>query len=411
MLDEEMQERVNLVKASVVITDVDSSLRTGTNNCLVCGGRSKAYVAANQYYKCYSSKCGFHGDVIALHRAIHGTSFMETLTALEQIAGIVHDKEQRSRRASLLNQVIETYASILWIRSGKPALDYLRGRGFDDIALHMHQVGYAPTDGTLRRYGFSAADLSSLGLYDGHNEYFSNRIVFPIRDTGGNPVHLIGRWLGSVPTDEHGNDKWPRYKDSKGNPSSKNYLAFEHLMGGLPGSLTLTEGYPDALMLNQMGVPSVGLLGLEGLVRHAHKLARFKELTVLADNDRFPEDHPNFPGQYKTWSRLLPQLADLQVVLPATTIYWMPVPEGHGKDVNDWVRGTGIQSSELKAHIVEARSELISSLVGLWERDYDKHVYLLRAIASTGRGAGLLEAAIKRTGMSPVEYALSVMGS
>jgi hypothetical protein len=430
MLDDITIQRLERLKNHIGLSSIHPDFNTrGASNCPFCNKKGKGYIVDDQFFKCYSSRCATQGDLVSIYRKLHGLegkgSFFTAISELEKLAGLSDLTETNDERSELLGEVVDTYASILWTSEGREALKYLKSRGFDDISLNMYQVGYAPQGSTLLKYGFDINKLSQHQLYDRRHEkeYFSNRITFPIRDMQGKYVHIVGRWLGDVPKDENGDDKWLRYKDSKGPITSKNYFAFEHLIPAFSlrnkPYLVLTEGFPDALTLNQAGIPAIAILGLEGLLKQYQKFKDLEELIVVADNDYFAEDHPLYPLEYKSWRRLIPQLVELQIMLPQVKISWLMVPEGGTtsrgisyscKDVNDWYNRSGMSSRDLQAHIIANKQELVPTLIEKWGPDLSRHLSLIRLITATGSDVRQLERYIP-VGWSPITYASQVFSS
>lgn len=400
-------ERISLIKSTINLSSIHPSFKTkGSLDCVFCGGRGKAYINRD-YYRCYSPHCGVHGDLINIYRKLNGleskAGFYKAIEELEQLAGITTNVSLDDRYLEL-EEAAKIYSSILWTKEGKPAIEYLHSRGFDDITLEMYGVGYAPNRNTLRSYGMKVSTLRRLNLYDSEKdcEYYFGRIIFPIRDINSNLVHMTGRWLGNVEKDEKGKDLWPRYKDTKGILGTKSYLAFEHIIGDT-NDLFLTEGYPDALTLNQLGIKSVGILGLEGLSKHYPKLTRVKNLYVIADNDKFDN------GDYKSWSRLIPQLIELQIILPRLNIKWMPVPELPGvKDVNDWVVKSNLKRTALLDYFYTNSIDVLEFYIKTSADNLNNHSSILRIIKAKGINPSILNPYIP-SDWTPIQYAMNIL--
>lgn len=423
MIDEQTQERIERIKAVASISGLHPNLKAhGACICPFCGRTGKGYVTADQQFKCYSSKCEVRGDVIDVYRELNGIhgkgSLFQALDGLEKEYGLGGDfKALETERIKIYEAALEIYQFILFTKDGKEARDYLHSRGFDDLTIQMYGIGYAPPGGCLTSYDLKLIHLRNHNLHDRGKDYFLNRIIFPIRNTSGRVVHMVGRYLGEVPKDSKGEDKWPRYKDSKAGPgigSTKSHLVFEDCIKYYGDTVILTEGYPDALTLRKHGYPVLGLLGVEGLTKQAHKFEKFKELLVVADNDYFDTDHPNYPNEYKSWRRLIPQLYELQLVLPKLNIKWKMVPEGGRtstgviytcKDVNDWFqRSGGISKS-----VLYTANGLVETLIERWGPDISRHQELLRLVHQTGHKVKDLEKYVPDE-WGPIEYALNVLG-
>src|SRR3546814_6169802 len=148
-----------------------------------------------------------------------GLSFPEAVERRAAEAGMEvprasREETQRQERARDLHDLLEAacawFEKQLRLPEGKPALDYLRGRGLDDAVIGRHRLGFAPDrrgalTAALARDGFApeaAAEASrEAGLVktseDGRDyEYFRGRVIFPIADRRGRIIGFGGRALG-----------------------------------------------------------------------------------------------------------------------------------------------------------------------------------------------------------------------
>lgn len=430
-MDTALQERLERVRSAISITDICPELKPqGTCDCPACGKRSKLSVWGNQTVKCWSPSCSLNKsrDVVSFYRHLKGledrSGFYQALKDLEKLGRIASDSQDSDARSRLLEQCLTIYQHYLWSEQGKEALDYLRSRGFYDEAIQEQGIGFAPSDTCLREWDIDHNALKREGMLKNRREYYSNRIIFPIKNYTGRLVHFVGRYLGEVPKDEYGEDRLPRYKDSQGAgglPGTKAFLAFENY---IPDYLkrpdpyvVLGEGYPDTFTLFQRGIPALGLLGLEKLTSHAHKLKGFKCCICVFDNDTYAANHPTHPLEYKSWRRVIPQLMEMQMILPHVEFYMWMVPEKSkntegktyaAKDINDWVARSGKPMNELWGIVQSQQQEFISAVVDKLGSDISQHGALLKLIAATSRDPHILQRFISPE-MSPVEYAIRIL--
>ena len=114
---------------------------------------------ARQNFKCWP--CGANGDVFSFVMKRDSLSFPEALKVLAAKAGVEIDERttREDARKARLREVMEStiafyHAVLTGSKTGQPALDYLRGRGFTDATIATHQLGYAPGGwDTLARSG------------------------------------------------------------------------------------------------------------------------------------------------------------------------------------------------------------------------------------------------------------------
>ena len=408
MLDSELQSRLDRCTNQLTPRSIYPQISLGTTTCPACNHReATAYPGG---IKCWRPSCSFNTyhsliDLVKYKENIHGKgSFFKALEILESLAGINFSKslDATEQRSKALNEASTLYQYYLHQPVGTKALSYLYQRGFTKESILMSEIGYAPTGGLNCLKDKKALRKEGLIGMDG-TEYFSNRLTFPIKDRAGNLVHFTGRYLGKPPQSTSG-DITPRYKDTKqseGVFNVKRYLVFEDRLNSYSkDQLVIAEGFPDSLMLLQEGFQVCGLLGLEQLTSHASKLRDFKEITFVFDNDRFPLDHPQYPNQYKSWLRIIPQLIELQIQLSEVRfMVWVVPEESDCKDVNEWKLKGGA--------FLEDRVELTEYLVQSWGSQRSKHLDLIKLMSITGRGSVQLSKFIS-SDCSPLDYCLSL---
>jgi DNA primase len=181
---------------------------------------------------------------------------------------------------------------------GRPALDYIRGRGVSAEMIERFALGYAPAGrnwlyGFLQGKGYSEEFLDKSGLFSAHHKgfpLFAGRLIFPISDRQGRVVAFGGRALpGAVQSD---GKEPPKYINS---PEIETYKKGQTLFAidlALPAirrtkTVYLAEGYLDVIALHQAGVSNaVAPLGTAFTPDQAALLRRFAELAVLVfDSD------------------------------------------------------------------------------------------------------------------------------
>lgn len=165
------------------------------------------------FYHCFG--CGAHGDVFSFVKNTESLSFPETVERLAEEAGLPMPEqtpEDRARERKRTGLLEATEAAAAWFAAqlrtdrGKPALDYLSGRGIDDATIGRFRLGFAPDSrNSLKRaltgQGFGEEVLVEAGLLirpeNGRAAYdrFRGRVMFPIADRKGRVVAFGGRIL------------------------------------------------------------------------------------------------------------------------------------------------------------------------------------------------------------------------
>jgi DNA primase len=312
---------------------------------------------ARDSWKCFG--CGEGGDIFSFVMKRDSLSFPEALKVLAAKAGVEIDERttREDARKARLRDVMEStiafyHAVLIGSKTGQPALDYLRGRGFTDATIATHQLGYAPGGwDTLARTlaakrQVRADELLEVGLAQvrqsargGVYDRFRERVIFPIRDASGGAVGLGGRILGNATDD--GKDHGPKYLNSLATPlfdKSRTLYLIDRAKGPIRknGQAVIVEGYTDALMAHQAGFDNVvASLGTALTPGQVALLTRYATKIALAyDVDAAGEKAGTFGAQ--ALESLIGQLAvaDTGVELDEVRVVRLP----DGKDPDEVVR-------------------------------------------------------------------------
>ncbi len=310
-------------------------------------------------WKCFG--CGLGGDVFSFVMQRDGVTFPDALKGLAAKAGVEIDERtkredmHRARLRDVMETAIAFYHQVLTATSqGKPALDYLRGRGFTDDTISTFQLGWAPEGwDTMSRMlvekkGIKPDELVEAGLASparspqrgvGVIDKFRGRVLWPIRDQNGAATGMGGRILGSE--GEGGRDTGPKYLNTPGTPlfdKSRSLYLIDKAKSAMrkSGQAVIVEGYTDALMAHQAGFDNVvaslgtaltpGQVGL--LTRYAKKIA------LAYDVDAAGEKAGTFGAQ--ALESLIGQLAAADTGVELDEVRVVRLPDG--KDPDEVVR-------------------------------------------------------------------------
>jgi DNA primase catalytic core len=229
------------------------------------------------------------GDVVEFARRFWNVSLSQALERLGETSSATLRPSAGSRpplRAvppprvaspALLSQVVATYHQAFL--SSEKARDYAASRGFTraDI-LSALPMGYA--DGSLLEKVPEGSDaweeLKGLGVVTSKGEFFSGRLVVPMRDLSGNVVSLYGRGT---------DDREPRYLFL---PGPRRGLV-NAPCAATADELILPEGLWDALSFLEVGIPNaVPLYGTNGFTRDHEALLekhRIRRVILALDPD------------------------------------------------------------------------------------------------------------------------------
>ncbi len=157
--------------------------------------------------------CAAGGGVIDFVMQIEHIGFVEAVERLADQIGyrltytgggssVQRDRGTRTRLLEANKKAAEFYAAALRTPEAAPAVEFLRARGFDGAAAQTFGCGYAPAGWdaltkNLLAAGFSLDELMKAGLSKegrrGPIDRFHRRLLWPIRDLGGDVVGFGGR--------------------------------------------------------------------------------------------------------------------------------------------------------------------------------------------------------------------------
>ena len=241
----------------------------------------------NAYY-CFG--CGKGGGVFQFIMDIENLSFVESVKFLAEKYSITVDVEyaasndflkQKEAKIELYKRVAGSFNYILlYSPRAEKARKYLSERGIEQSIIERFQLGYAPDDRKwlfdfLKGKNYSEKFLSESGLFSKKNvryPLFSDRLMFPVFNTGQQVVAFSGRDLG---------ERGPKYINS---PETEIYHKGSILFGfsqakeniRKSGFFYLCEGNFDVAAMHQCGfTQSVAPLGTAFTPDQARLLKRY----------------------------------------------------------------------------------------------------------------------------------------
>jgi len=209
----------------------------------------------NGKFHCFNPSCENSGELIDLPRRLKGLNVFQSMRKVAYYK--THDSTPfADRMAEAMNTPVkfvefkgdfDRMEDDLW--ESPVALEYLRGRGFEDTTLRHFQIGYSAKQ---------------------------NMVVVPMHDPTGMPIGLIGRSII---------DK--RFKNSTGLPKAKTCWNF-HRAKRKGETVIVCEASFDAMRIHQAGYPNVvALLGGHVTDLHVTQLSRtFSKIIIMTDFDR-----------------------------------------------------------------------------------------------------------------------------
>jgi DNA primase len=165
--------------------------------------------AQDKLFYCFG--CGKGGDVITFVRDTEQLEFAEavewlaerfrvTLEYEETSPQFEESRKRRDRLYAVLDQAAKFYERHLWeSEAGAPVREYLEGRGLDADVCREFRLGLSPGAGLAQKAqqkGFTREELGRAGLTNARgNDYFPQRLMFPLADARGRIVGFQARRL------------------------------------------------------------------------------------------------------------------------------------------------------------------------------------------------------------------------
>ena len=293
-------------------------------------------------YKCFG--CGKGGNGIDFVMEQEAFSYPEALRFeaklynidIEETYQAPENAQEWNRRDALqiVNDFAEKYfEENLWeTDAGKSiALSYLKDRGFIKKTIQAFHLGYAPRDRDqfsklAQQKSYKKEYLKELGLMTQHEQdFFFDRIIFPIHSLSGKPIAFAGRLLQNRTNS-------PKYLNS---PESYIYQKRKVLFGldlarkaiRSEGICFLVEGYTDVMMMHQNGIENV--VATSGTALTSEQIRMIKRycdtIHLIFDGDA---------AGVKATERAI----DL-ILAEGMNVRILPLPEG--QDPDEFVRAKG----------------------------------------------------------------------
>ncbi|USS87393.1 DNA primase [Fructilactobacillus hinvesii] len=226
---------------------------------------------AKQIFHCFS--CGRGGNVFTFLMDLKGMSFPEAVEAVAKDDGIElpkvvtntpRDQKQQQRQPLIEahQEAAQLYHHILMnTKLGEAARNYLQERQVSPEMIERFNLGFAPGEQVLRSFfAERKTDYQTLrktGLFiedqaGNLKDRFTNRLMFPIKNTTGALVGFSGRLL-------HKSDSAPKYLNSPETEIfNKRRVLYNYDVARQAARkakrLLLLEGFMDVISASQAGI-------------------------------------------------------------------------------------------------------------------------------------------------------------
>lgn len=267
-----VKTRANIVD---VISDHVTLKRAGVGSfkglCPFHDERTPSFTVSESMERYHCFGCQASGDVIAFLMNYQHLSFIEAVESLAArvgyqityVAGSENSQgPSKTRLYAAHKAASEFYQEQLFSPAGTVAREFLYSRGFDDAALRLFELGYAPdTWDSLTRHlgslGYKPDELVQGGLVSqgsrGIYDRFRGRPMWPIKDSTGQVVGFGARKILE-------SDQGPKYLNSPETPiyhKSKVLYGIDLAKKAIAKDkrAIVVEGYTDVMACHLAGVP------------------------------------------------------------------------------------------------------------------------------------------------------------
>lgn len=296
---QEVKARVDIVSVVSRYVKLKKAGRNYTGLCPFHGEKTPSFNVNPSLgiFKCFG--CGKSGDAIKFIQEIEHLEFPQALEKLAEEVGVTLQKNEDpaikkvSRYREAYKIIAELYHYILLnLEQGKDALLYAKNkRKLTEETIIKFKIGYAPFDNKLvQRYlakkGFSVQEIKEAGFINERgNDKYTDRLMFPIFDTGGQVVGFSGRVIQKE-------DIRPKYLNSAESILFKKRftlfgLNFAKDSISKKDMAIICEGQLDAIVSQQIGIEHiVAPLGTGLTDTQIGLLSRYtKNIAFCFDND------------------------------------------------------------------------------------------------------------------------------
>lgn len=292
------QDIIQEIRSKVDIVDVISSYiplsKHGKNFFCVCpfhddNNPSMSVSREKQIYRCFS--CGATGNVFTFVENYEHISFQETLRILGEKAGVTIQNLQVREKNTKYDKYYEIYdltgklyQNNLKSSLGSVAREYLKNRNINDELINEFKIGLSTPENdiltrTLAKKNYTVNDLNLLGLSNGSNDMFQDRIMFPLFDPNGRIVAFSGR--------RYKNEEGSKYINSKetpifikGNNVYNYHKAREEVR--VKKEVIVMEGFMDVIRSYTAGIKNVvALMGTAMTDAQANLIKRLSNNIIL----------------------------------------------------------------------------------------------------------------------------------
>lgn len=293
---EEIKNRVDILEIVGGYVDLKKAGRNYKGLCPFHAEKTPSFMVSpeKQIWRCFGA-CNEGGDAFSFLQKVEGLSFGEAIQKLAEKTGVKlerksYEKDESKRVLFSANRIAtDFYKELLGEKEGEVAKKYLiQKRSLSEKTISDFELGFAPRSKKnlikeLEKHNIKENESQRAGLAKEKNgiflDFFWNRLMFPIKDSGGQTIAFSARVL---------DDSLPKYINT---PETDIYSKSNSLYGldlakesirKLDYAI-LVEGMMDVVASHQAGVKNVVAPGGTALTESQLRLIqRFTKNIKLA---------------------------------------------------------------------------------------------------------------------------------
>lgn len=267
---DEIKSRTDIVE---LVNSYVNLKKTGNNfkaNCPFHEEKTPSFIVtpSRQSWRCFGA-CATGGDIFSFVMHQHQVEFKDALIILADRAGVSierHNSRNVNRDESLIainEEAANFFRKSLLSNQGTVARQYLKNRGVNEATQNSFNLGFSPKERDslkthLLQIGFDEKLILLAGIIrkweDGKSsDFFRQRLIFPIHNPKAKIIGFGGRSL---------TNNSPKYINTPSTPifdKRSNLYALHSAQDTIrsQNSVTIVEGYMDALTAHQFGFRNV----------------------------------------------------------------------------------------------------------------------------------------------------------
>lgn len=303
---DEIKERLSIIDVVSTYVRLEKSGSQYKARCPFHNEKTPSFYVSMERKNFHCFGCGAQGDIFSFVEKIESIPFYDALKILADRAGVTltsnKDNHKESRLIALLKDATSFFEKNY--NESAEAKSYVVSRGIHDETRSAFHIGYAKNEWrTLFMYlascsytpeemeesGLVIKALDDSGRVKGWYDRFRGRVMFPIRNVGGNVVGFTGRILPALIDETKEQAKYVNTPETALYHKSKILFGYDTAKKKMSEvrEVIVVEGQMDLVMSYQSGVyNTIAVSGTAFTDEHINLIKRFADKVIFSfDSD------------------------------------------------------------------------------------------------------------------------------